>query len=58
MATDQRVLTTGITNAGSEETNFVIKTIARDAYDSATQRISGYAPAPRTRHHRGHLNPA
>lgn len=40
-------LHTGITNAGSEGTNRVIKTIARDAYGSATPATSAYAPAAR-----------
>jgi len=47
-------LHTGITNAGSEGANRVIKTIARNAYDfrnPENQRL-------RTRRHRGHLNPA
>ncbi|MET8361303.1 ISL3 family transposase [Micromonospora sp. NPDC005171] len=39
-------LTTGITNAGSEGTNRVIKTVARDAYGFRTPKISAYAPAP------------
>jgi hypothetical protein len=36
---------TGITNAGSEGTNRVIKTIARDAYGFHNPETSGYAPA-------------
>jgi len=47
-------LHTGITNAGSEGANRVIKTIARNAYgfrNPENQRL-------RTRRHRGHLNPA
>ncbi|MEV0217802.1 transposase [Micromonospora sp. NPDC050695] len=39
-------LTTGITNAGSEGTNRVIKTVARDAYGFRNPENSGYAPAP------------
>lgn len=52
-------LTTGITNAGSEGTNRVIKTVARDAYgfrnpENQRQRTR----TATTRRHRGHLNPA
>ena len=36
---------TGITNAGSEGTNRVIKTVARDAYGFTTPTTSGYEPA-------------
>ncbi|MER5337951.1 transposase [Micromonospora sp. NPDC002717] len=39
-------LHTGITNSGSEGTNRVIKTIARDAYGSRNRRTSAYASAP------------
>jgi transposase len=52
-------LTTGITNAGSEGTNRVIKTIARDAYgfrNPNNQRLRTRTAT--TRRHRGHLNPA
>ncbi|MFG1955574.1 transposase, partial [Micromonospora sp. NPDC048830] len=52
-------LTTGITNAGSEGTNRVIKTIARDAYgfrNPDNQRLRTRTAT--TRRHRGHLNPA
>ncbi|MFF5075374.1 ISL3 family transposase [Micromonospora olivasterospora] len=51
-------LHTGITNAGSEGTNRVIKTIARDAYgfrNPENQRLRTRAAT--TRRHRGHLNP-
>ncbi|MFF3784241.1 transposase [Streptomyces sp. NPDC001933] len=40
-------LHTGITNAGSEDTNRVIKTIARDAYGFRNPATSAYAPAAR-----------
>lgn len=49
----------GVTNAGSEGTNRVIKTIARDAYgfrNPASQRL--HTRAGTTRKARGHLNPA
>ncbi|WP_407566963.1 ISL3 family transposase [Polymorphospora sp. A560] len=52
-------LTTGITNAGSEGTNRVIKTVARDAYgfrNPENQRLRTRTAT--TRRHRGHLNPA
>jgi transposase len=52
-------LTTGITNAGSEGTNRVIKTIARDAHgfrNPENQRLRTRTAT--TRRHRGHLNPA
>ncbi len=52
-------LTTGITNAGSEGTNRVIKTVARDAYgfrNPENQRLRTRCAT--TRRHRGHLNPA
>jgi transposase len=52
-------LHTGITNAGSEGTNRVIKTVARDAYgfrNPENQRLRTRAAT--TRRHRGHLNPA
>jgi transposase len=52
-------LITGITNAGSEGTNRVIKTIARDAYgfrNPENQRLRTRTAT--TRRHRGHLNPA
>jgi transposase len=52
-------LTTGITNAGSEGTNRVIKTIGRDAYgfrNPDNQRLRTRTAT--TRRHRGHLNPA
>ncbi|MFE9960165.1 ISL3 family transposase [Micromonospora sp. NPDC005299] len=52
-------LTTGITNAGSEGTNRVIKTVARDAYgfrNPESQRLRTRTAT--TRRHRGHLNPA
>ncbi|MGS2620186.1 ISL3 family transposase [Micromonospora sp. LZ34] len=52
-------LRTGITNAGSEGTNRVIKTIARDAYgfrNPESQRLRTRTAT--TRRHRGHLNPA
>jgi transposase len=50
---------TGITNAGSEGTNRVIKTLARDAYgfrNPENQRLRTRTAT--TRRHRGHLNPA
>jgi hypothetical protein len=50
---------TGITNAGSEGTNRVIKTVARDAYgfrNPASQRLRTRTAT--TRRHRRHLNPA
>lgn len=50
---------TGITNAGSEGTNRVIKTVARDAYgfrNPENQRLRTRTAT--TRRHRGHLNPA
>jgi transposase len=52
-------LHTGITNAGSEGTNRVIKTIARDAYgfrNPHNQRLRTRCAT--TRKARGHLNPA
>ena len=52
-------LHTGITNAGSEGTNRVIKTLARDAYgfrNPENQRLRTRTAT--TRRHRGHLNPA
>jgi transposase len=52
-------LNTGITNAGSEGTNRVIKTLARDAYgfrNPENQRLRTRTAT--TRRHRGHLNPA
>ena len=52
-------LATGITNAGSEGTNRVIKTVARDAYgfrNPENQRLRTRTAT--TRRHRGHLNPA
>ncbi|MFG1837229.1 ISL3 family transposase [Micromonospora sp. NPDC049175] len=52
-------LTTGITNAGSEGTNRVIKTVARDAYgfrNPENQRLRTRTAT--TRRHRGHPNPA
>ncbi|MFI7336294.1 ISL3 family transposase [Micromonospora aurantiaca (nom. illeg.)] len=52
-------LHTGITNAGSEGTNRVIKTVARDAYgfrNLKNQRLRTRTAT--TRRHRGHLNPA
>jgi transposase len=52
-------LHTGITNAGSEGTNRVIKTVARDAYgfrNPKNQRLRTRTAT--TRRHRGHLNPA
>jgi transposase len=55
----QAFLTTGITNAGSEGTNRVIKTVARDAYgfrNPENQRLRTRTAT--TRRHRGHLNPA
>jgi transposase len=55
----QAFLTTGITNAGSEGTNRVIKTVARDAYgfrNPHNQRLRTRTAT--TRRHRGHLNPA
>jgi transposase len=51
-------LQTGITNAGSEGTNRVIKTVARDAYgfrNPINQRLRTRAAT--TRRARGHLNP-
>jgi transposase len=51
-------LTTGITNAGSEGINRVIKTIGRDAYgfrNPENQRLRTRTAT--TRRHRGHLNP-
>ncbi|SCG66631.1 transposase, partial [Micromonospora halophytica] len=55
----QAFLTTGITNAGSEGTNRVIKTVARDAYgfrNPENQRLRTRTAT--TRRHRGQLNPA
>jgi transposase len=52
-------LHTGITNAGSEGTNRVIKTVARNAYgfrNPENQRLRTRTAT--TRRHRGHLNPA
>jgi transposase len=52
-------LHTGITNAGSEGTNRVIKTVARNAYgfrNPKNQRLRTRTAT--TRRHRGHLNPA
>ena len=52
-------LHTGITNAGSEGTNRVIKTVARDAYgfrNPINQRLRTRCAT--TRQARGHLNPA
>ncbi|MER6951477.1 transposase [Nonomuraea sp. NPDC000554] len=52
-------LQTGITNAGSEGTNPVIKTVARDAYgfrNPENQRLR--ARCATTRRSRGCLNPA
>lgn len=52
-------LHTGITNAGSEGTNRVIKTVARNAYgfrNPRNQRLRTRTAT--TRRHRGHLNPA
>jgi transposase len=52
-------LATGITNAGREGTNRVIKTVARDAYgfrNPENQRLRTRTAT--TRRHRGHLNPA
>ncbi|MEV0382760.1 ISL3 family transposase [Nonomuraea sp. NPDC050643] len=52
-------LRTGITNAGSEGTNRVIKTTARDAYgfrNPENQRLRTRCTT--TRRSRGHLNPA
>ena len=52
-------LRTGITNAGSEGTNRVIKTVARDAYgfrNAANQRLRTRLAT--TRRARGHLDPA
>ena len=49
---------TGITNAGSEGTNRVIKTVARDAYgfrNPVNQRLRTRCAT--TRRTRGHLNP-
>jgi transposase len=49
---------TGITNAGSEGTNRVIKTIARDAYgfrNPVNQRLRTRCAT--TRRARGHLDP-
>ncbi len=51
-------LHTGITNAGSEGTNRVIKTVARDAYgfrNPVNQRLRTCCAT--TRRTRGHLNP-
>jgi transposase len=51
-------LHTGITNAGSEGTNRVIKTVARDAYgfrNPVNQRLRTRSAT--TRKSRGHLNP-
>jgi transposase len=51
-------LRTGITNAGSEGTNRVIKTVARDAYgfrNPINQRLRTRCAT--TRKNRGHLNP-
>ncbi len=51
-------LNTGITNAGSEGTNRVIKTIARDAYgfrNPVNQRLRTRTATTRKTH--GHLNP-
>ncbi|WP_442945895.1 transposase [Nonomuraea sp. LPB2021202275-12-8] len=50
---------TGITNAGSEGTNRVIKTVARDAYgfhNPELQRLRTRCAT--TRRDRGQLNPA
>jgi transposase len=58
VARDPCVLHTGITNAGSEGTNRVIKTIARDAYgfrNPANRRLRTRTAT--TRKTRGHLNP-
>ena len=52
-------LHTGITNAGSEATNRVIETVARNAYgfrNPDNQRLRTRAAT--TRRHRGYLNPA
>ncbi|SDL76896.1 Transposase [Nonomuraea jiangxiensis] len=52
-------LRTGITNSGSEGTNRVIKTVARDAYgfrNPENQRLRTRCAT--TRRSRGHLNPA
>src|SRR5262249_30378307 len=52
-------LITGITNAGSQGTNRVLKTVARDAYGfrpPETQRLRTRTAT--TRRHRGHLKPA
>jgi len=52
-------LHTGITNAGSEGTNRVIKTVARHAYgfrNPANQRLRTRCAT--TRKTRGHLDPA
>ncbi|MEU4483209.1 transposase [Micromonospora sp. NPDC023966] len=52
-------LHTGITNAGSEGINRVIKTVSRDAYgfrNPDNQRVRTRTAT--TRRHRGHLNPA
>jgi transposase len=51
-------LHTGITNAGSEGTNRVIKTVARDAYgfrNPVNQRLRTRCAT--TRKGRGHLDP-
>jgi transposase len=50
-------LTTGITNAGSEGTNRVIKTIAGHAYGLRTQNLRPRTRTATTRRHRRHLNP-
>ncbi|WP_189239151.1 transposase [Planomonospora parontospora] len=52
-------LRTGITDAGSEDTNCVIKTVTRDAYgfrDPENQRLRTRCAA--TRKSRGHPGPA
>ena len=52
-------ITSGVTNAGSEGTNRVIKTLARDAYgfrNPDNQRLRTRCAT--TRRARGHLNPA
>ncbi|MEH0937754.1 transposase [Micromonospora sp. CPCC 205543] len=52
-------LATGITNAGSEGTNRVIKTVARDTYGFRNPESQCLRTrTATTRRHRGYLNPA
>jgi transposase len=53
------LLHTGITNAGSEGTDRVIKTVARDAYGFRSPENQRLRTRTATTHRRrGHLNPA